>query len=167
MPLRARNPAEWPDGEPRPRSRTPPWRRPGSSHASEQITWADPAASASSPGPAGAATAIGRAFASPPAVPGRRWDLAIEDPAILDQFRRSLVGMPSNVTAETARAKVIAGIGPSDVDIIEQVSDAFAQLAAALQQSRVCGGDAAAGAATATSSGQLPDPRDLSQGNRV
>jgi DNA helicase-2/ATP-dependent DNA helicase PcrA len=59
--------------------------------------------------------------------------------------------MPREVTLDTAREKVIAGIDPGDVDTVEQVNDAFDQLGivapgnlrAALQRIRASHDDAA------------------------
>jgi DNA helicase-2/ATP-dependent DNA helicase PcrA len=99
--------------------------------ASEQITKADPQASIGVIARSGwRRRKIDEAFAELPSLPCRRWDLAIEDPAILERLRRVVASMPRNVTFEAAEAAVIAGIDPSDVDTIEQVSDAFGQLAA-------------------------------------
>jgi len=75
--------------------------------------------------------AIDKAFVALPAVPCRRWDLAIEDPAILEHARTAVARMPRDTGLESARSQVIAAIDPSDVDTIEQVDDAFDQLAAA------------------------------------
>lgn len=74
---------------------------------------------------------IDKAFAGLPAIPSRRWDLAVEDPSILEHLRTAVARMPRDVTFELAREKVVAAIDPADVDTIEQVNDAFDQLAAA------------------------------------
>jgi len=134
MPLRAHDPSAWPDG--------------GASaavalasvdeeaqliaQAAQRITEADPAASVGVITRSGwRRSAIDKAFADLPSVPCRRWDLAVEDPSILDRLRTAVTGMPRDVSFDAARDKVIAGIDPGDVDTIEQVNDAFDQLAAA------------------------------------
>ena len=94
---------------------------------------------------------IDKALAALPDIPCRRWDLAIEDPAILDRIRTAVSGMPRGISFEDARERVIALIDPSDVDTIEQIEDAFEHLQAgaptgsvraALQQFRVRRDDA-------------------------
>ena len=55
----------------------------------------------------------------------------MEDPAVLDLIRGVVSGMPPGTRLDDARAKVIATLDPGDVDTIEQVSDAIAQLAQA------------------------------------
>jgi DNA helicase II / ATP-dependent DNA helicase PcrA len=96
---------------------------------------------------------IDKAFAAMPTVPCQRWDLAVENPAILDRLRTAVRAMPRDVTFEAARDKVIATVDPGDVDTIEQIEDAFDQLAlgatgtvrAALSQLHVRSYDAAVG----------------------
>ena len=93
---------------------------------------------------------IDKAFAVRNDIPFRRWDLAVEDPAVLDRLRTAMAALPRNVSFEDARDRVIATVDPSDVDTIEQIQDAFEQLAAgatgsvraALQQFRVRQDDA-------------------------
>jgi DNA helicase-2/ATP-dependent DNA helicase PcrA len=75
--------------------------------------------------------AIDTALAQRPSVPCRHWDLAVEDPAVLDLIRGVVSGMPPGTWLDDARAKVIATLDPGDVDTAEQVSDAIAQLAQA------------------------------------
>jgi DNA helicase-2/ATP-dependent DNA helicase PcrA len=96
---------------------------------------------------------IDAAFAAS-TVPCRRWDLAIEDPTILERLRTVVAGMPLSTTVRQARAQVLEGIDPSDVETIEQVEDAFEQLSlrgesmsvrAALDQFRARTDDAAIG----------------------
>ena len=122
--------------------------------ASKQVVEADPTASV------GVITRsswrrgeIDKAFARFPSVQCRRWDLAIEDPAILDRLRSAVVAMPKDVDFDEAREKIIASVDPADVDTIEQIEDAFEQLAvgasgsvrAALNQFRLRNDDAAVG----------------------
>lgn len=59
----------------------------------------------------------------------RRWDLAIEDPGILDAIASAASTMSPNTTIQHAREKVIQAIDPSDVDSIEQMNEAFDELA--------------------------------------
>jgi DNA helicase-2/ATP-dependent DNA helicase PcrA len=74
-------------------------------------------------------TAIDEAFAAALDVPSRRWDLAIEDPNILDRLRSAISAMPPSVSFEEARDAIVGSIDAADVDTIEQVDEAFAQLA--------------------------------------
>ncbi len=132
--LGAANPEEWPGGGAASVFKFPTTADEASAIAaiSEQIVKADPTASV------GVITRSGwrrgeidKAFASMPDVPCRRWDLAIEDPAILNRLRAAVAGMPKGITFEDALGRVVATIDPSDVDTVEQVEDAFEQLAAA------------------------------------
>jgi DNA helicase II / ATP-dependent DNA helicase PcrA len=156
MPLRARDPAAWHDegASAAITLATMDEEARFIARASAQIIQADPAASVGVIARSGwRRGAIDRAFTSLPSVPCRKWDLAIEDPAVLNRIRSALASMPPDLTAKTARDKVIAQVDPSDVETIEQVSDAFDQLAAmtvpslraALQQIRVRGDDSAVG----------------------
>jgi DNA helicase II / ATP-dependent DNA helicase PcrA len=130
-PLRAYDPAAWADG--------------GASAAldfatraaeaefiaavCEQITTADPAASVGVISRAAwRRTTIDTALAQRPSIFCRRWDLAAEDPGILDLIRSVVSVMPPGTQLDGARAKVIASLDPGDVDTIEQVSDAITQL---------------------------------------
>ena len=151
--LKAANPDAWPGGGAASVFKLPTTADEATFIAavSEQIVNADPSASV------GVITRSGwrrgeidKAFAGMTHVPCRRWDLAIEDPAILDRIRAAVAGMPKGVSFENALARVVATIDPSDVDTVEQVEDAFGQLAAAgaggvraaLQQFRVRQDDA-------------------------
>lgn len=118
---------------------------------SEQIVKADPTASVGAIARSGwRRKEIDQAFAAMSDVPCRRWDLAIEDPVILDRLRAAVAGMPKGISFEDALARVLATIDPSDVDTLEQGEDAFGQLEAvgaagvraALQQFRVREADA-------------------------
>lgn len=73
--------------------------------------------------------AIDRAFADWPALPCRRWDLAIDDPVIFDRLRAAIARMPADISPNAARDRVLAGVDPSDVDTAEQIEDVFEQLA--------------------------------------
>lgn len=151
--LQAANPEDWPEGGAASVLKLPTAADEAAFIAavSEQIVKADPNASV------GVITRSGwrrgdidKAFAGLTDVPSRRWDLAIEDPAILDRLRAAVAGMPKGVSFEDALARVVATIDPSDVDTIEQVEDAIGQLASAgaggvreaLQQFRVRQDDA-------------------------
>jgi DNA helicase-2/ATP-dependent DNA helicase PcrA len=93
---------------------------------------------------------IDQAFARMPGIPCRRWDLAIEDPVILDRLRATVATMPKGTSFAEARKRVLATVDPSDVDTQEQIEDAFEQLEtvdaggvhAALQQFRIRQDDA-------------------------
>jgi len=97
---------------------------------------------------------IDKVFGRMPTIPCRRWDLAIEDPAILDRLRTAVGAMPRNVGIEEAHQKVVTAVDPSDVDTIEQINHAFQQVAAgmtgtvraALDQFRTRNDDASVGA---------------------
>lgn len=71
---------------------------------------------------------IDRAFAAASDIPSRRWDLALEDPGVVDRLRLAVSGMPPGVSPAAARDKIVATVDPCDVDTIEQIVDAFDQL---------------------------------------
>lgn len=75
-------------------------------------------------------TVIDSAFAAAPAVPVRRWDLAVDDPRVLELIRAGLATLPRSVGFDDAKEAIVAALDPADVDTIEQVHDAFEQLAA-------------------------------------
>ena len=130
-PLQAYNPGAWPEGGASAailvKSQTDEARF--ISLASKRIVEADLSASVGIITRSGwRRVEIDKAFATMSGVSCRRWDLAIEDPAIVERLRSAVIGMPQDVSFETARARVIAGIDPSDVDTIEQIEDAFEHL---------------------------------------
>ena len=94
---------------------------------------------------------IDKAFAALPSIQCRRWDLAIEDPAILERLRTAVAVMPKDIGFDEAEQKIIATLDPADIDTIEQIEDAFYQLSqgaassvrGALNQFRVRNDDAA------------------------
>jgi DNA helicase-2/ATP-dependent DNA helicase PcrA len=94
-----------------------------------QITSADPAASVGVISRAAwRRSAIGGALTQRSSIPCRRWDRAIEDPAILGLIRTVVANSPRSIGLETVRTKVLATLDPGDVDTMEQVDDAFSQL---------------------------------------
>jgi ATP-dependent DNA helicase UvrD/PcrA len=94
-----------------------------------QITCADPAASVGVISRSGwRRAAIDHALAQRSSIPCRHWDLAVEDPAVLDLIRNVVAGMPPGTKLDDARIKVIASLDSGDVDTIEQVNDAISQL---------------------------------------
>lgn len=62
-------------------------------------------------------------------LPIRRWDLAVEDPRILQLVRDAMTQLPRGVEFEAARDGVLDTIDPTDVDTIEQVEEVFSFLA--------------------------------------
>lgn len=78
---------------------------------------------------AGRRTAIDNAFASAPQVRCRRWDLAIDDPIIRDRIQRVVASLPKGATVDEARHAALATLDPSDVDTVEDLGNAFDQLA--------------------------------------
>lgn len=58
-------------------------------------------------------------------LPIRRWDLAVDDPRILQLVRDAMTQLPRGVDFETARDGVLDTIDPADVETIEQVAEAF------------------------------------------
>lgn len=151
--LQAARPEDWPGGGAASVFKLPTTADEASFIAaiSEQIVKADPTASVGVIARSGWRRGeIDLAFAGMSDVPCRRWDLAIEDPAILDRLRAAVAGMPKGISFEDAFARVASTIDPSDVDTLEQVQDAFGQLEAvgaagvraALQQFRVRQDDA-------------------------
>jgi DNA helicase-2/ATP-dependent DNA helicase PcrA len=61
-------------------------------------------------------------------LPMRRWDIAVDDPRILELVRTAMTQLPRGVDFEEARDAVLDGIDPADVDTIEQVDEVFDHL---------------------------------------
>ncbi|MBC9822846.1 UvrD-helicase domain-containing protein [Terrabacter sp. MAHUQ-38] len=152
-PLEAADPDAWPDGGASSVLRFPTKNDEATFVAalSAQIVKADPTASVGVIARAGwRRREIDQAFAGMTDVPCRHWDLAIEDPDILERIRVAVAGMPKTISFDHARERIVATIDPSDVDTIEQIEDAFVQLQAggatgvrsALQRFRVREDDA-------------------------
>lgn len=132
-PLQAHDPDDWPGGGVSAALvfNTRSEEAASIARVSGQIIGADPSASVGVISRSGWRRGlIDTAFGELPELPCRRWDLAIEDPTILDRLRTAAASMPSKASIDEARTRVLAGIDPSDVDTIEQVEDAFDQLAA-------------------------------------
>jgi len=155
-PLRAYDPSSWPDGGASAALVFPTLEQEAKTilAVAEWIVRADSAASVGVISRSGyRRKKIDAAFAAS-TIPCRRWDLAIEDPTILDRLRTVVAGMPPDTTVQQARAQVLEGIDPSEVETIEQVEDAFDQLSlkgestsvrGALDQFRARSDDAAIG----------------------
>jgi DNA helicase-2/ATP-dependent DNA helicase PcrA len=62
-------------------------------------------------------------------LPVRRWDLAVDDPRILELVRTAMLQLPRGIGFDDARDAVLDGIDPADVDTIEQVDEVFDHLA--------------------------------------
>lgn len=58
-------------------------------------------------------------------LPIRRWDLAVDDPRILQLVRDAMMQLPHGVGFDSARDGVLDTIDPADVDTIEQVEEVF------------------------------------------
>lgn len=58
-------------------------------------------------------------------LPLRRWDLAVDDPRVLQLVREALTQLPRGVGFDAARDGVLDTVDPSDVDTIEQVDEVF------------------------------------------
>lgn len=58
-------------------------------------------------------------------LPIRRWDLAVDDPRILQLVRNAMTQLPHGVGFEAARDGVLDTVDPADVDTVEQVDDVF------------------------------------------
>ena len=58
-------------------------------------------------------------------LPIRRWDLAVDDPRVLQLVRDAMSQLPRGVGFEAARDGVLDTVDPSDVDTIEQVDEVF------------------------------------------
>lgn len=71
--------------------------------------------------------AIDEHFASSD-LPIRRWDLAVDDPSILQLVRDAMTQLPHGVGFDAARDGVLDAIDPADVDTIEQVEEVFTYL---------------------------------------
>lgn len=61
-------------------------------------------------------------------LPMRRWDLAIDDPRVLQLVRDLMAKLPRGVGFNDARDGVLDAIDPADVDTIEQVEEVFDHL---------------------------------------
>lgn len=61
-------------------------------------------------------------------LPMRRWDLAIDDPRILQLVHDVMAQLPRGVRFDEARDGVLLTVDPSDVDTIEQVEEVFDHL---------------------------------------
>ena len=68
---------------------------------------------------------IDAASAASPSLPVRRWDLAIDDPAVVALIQSTVAALPSGATLADARAAVVNGVDPADVDARELVESAF------------------------------------------
>lgn len=68
-------------------------------------------------------------FAADSTLPCRRWDLAIDDPLVLDRIRKVVATLPVGASVATARDAALAAVDPSDVDTTEDLDHAFDQLA--------------------------------------
>lgn len=131
-PLRAHDPSAWPDGGVSSALVFSSYEQEATAIArvSERIVKAEPTASIGVIARSSWRRAeIDRAFLAS-SVPTRRWDLAVEDPAILERLRSAVAAMPRDISFESARDRIVSAIDPSDVDTIEQVDDAFELLAA-------------------------------------
>ncbi len=129
--LEAADPAEWPGGGAAAVVSLPTLAEEASfiSNLCLRILGADPHATVGVISRSGWRRAdIDRSFAAISDVPCRRWDLAVEDPDILDRLRDAISAMPTRISVESACARVVATVEPSDVDTIEQINEAFKQL---------------------------------------
>ncbi len=61
-------------------------------------------------------------------LPMRRWDLAVDDPRILQLVHDAMKQLPRGVGFEDARVGVLGEIDPADVDTIEQVEEVWDHL---------------------------------------
>lgn len=59
------------------------------------------------------------------ALPLRRWDLAVDDPRVLQLVRDAMTQLPRRVDFDAARDGVLDKVDPCDVDTIEQVDEVF------------------------------------------
>jgi DNA helicase-2/ATP-dependent DNA helicase PcrA len=58
-------------------------------------------------------------------LPIRRWDLAVDDPRILQFVRDAMTQLPRGIGFEAARDGVLDTADPADVDTIEQIDEVF------------------------------------------
>ena len=58
-------------------------------------------------------------------LPVRRWDFAIDDPQTLSFIRETVTRLPKGATVDDARVASIALVSPADVDMSEQLEEAF------------------------------------------
>jgi DNA helicase-2/ATP-dependent DNA helicase PcrA len=71
---------------------------------------------------------IDRAFSGEKVFPVRRWDLAIDDPAIIALIQTAVATLPRGASVEDAQVAVLDSLDPADIDTCELVADAFATL---------------------------------------
>lgn len=71
---------------------------------------------------------IDRAFAGETAFPVRRWDLAIDDPEIVDLIQSTVATLPHGTSVSAARPAVLDAVDPADVETRELIDDAFETL---------------------------------------
>lgn len=68
---------------------------------------------------------IDSTFAEETSYPVRRWDLAIDDPAIVSLIQSTVAALPHGASIASARLAVLDAVDPADVDVRELVDDAF------------------------------------------
>ncbi|MFT0848886.1 ATP-dependent helicase [Actinomycetaceae bacterium L2_0104] len=68
---------------------------------------------------------IDQAFATETRFPVRRWELAIEDPAVVALIQSTVATLPRGASLGDARIAVLDSLDPADVDTREQIDDAF------------------------------------------
>lgn len=68
---------------------------------------------------------IDRAFVGQEVVPVRRWDLALDDPAIVSLINSTIALLPRKATIADARSAVLDAVDPADIDALQLVDDAF------------------------------------------
>lgn len=71
---------------------------------------------------------IDEALIGEKAFPVRRWDLAIDDPAIIALIQTAVATLPRGASVEDAREAVLDSLDPADIDTHELIDDAFATL---------------------------------------
>lgn len=69
--------------------------------------------------------AIDSVFAETKDLPVRRWDLAIEDPAIVSLIQSTVATLPLGASIVDARLAVLDTVDPADVEVRELVDNAF------------------------------------------
>jgi hypothetical protein len=68
---------------------------------------------------------IDQVFTKETRFPVRYWDMAIEDPKIVDLIRSTVAMLPRGASVGDARLAVLNVIDPADIDTREQVDEAF------------------------------------------
>lgn len=71
---------------------------------------------------------LDQAFGEEKRFPVRRWDLAIEDPTVVTHIQSVVAALPRGASIEEARLSALDAVDFADVEMREQIDDAFSVL---------------------------------------